>query len=65
MRKHMTQAEVLRTERLLRSGVTELAELQKEVFVHAECLERVVTKFNNANAPKKKPRRKAAVDPLS
>lgn len=76
MRKHMTQAEILRIEKLLRSGVTDIAEIQTEVFVHAECIQQVITKFENTAArdaaaegggkpaPKRR-RKKAAVDPLS
>ena len=79
MRKHMTQAELLRIERLIRSGVTDPAEIQEQVMVHAECIQQVLTKSENTAArnaaaeggEKPTPRRRrkksaaAEVDPLS
>lgn len=78
MRKHTTQAEIHRINKLLRAGVTEVAEIQAEVFVHAECIERIITKFENQKAaaaaaaepaepakPTRKKVKKAAVDPLT
>ena len=73
MRKHITQAEILRIEKCLRGGITDKAEIQKIVFVHEACIDQVINKFNNqpGNAPAEeasKPKRrsrKAAVDPLS
>jgi hypothetical protein len=76
MRKHITQAEVLRIEKLLNNGVTDMAEIQTVVFVHSACIQQVVDKFNNqsgaavaeapVDAPPKRRRKKAApVDPLS
>jgi len=80
MRKHITQAEILRIEKLLREGVTDKAMIQGIVFVHEDCIDQVVAKFNKTN-PKAKPKAVAkketaadrakakaalkAVDPLS
>ncbi len=72
MRTHTTQAEVFRILKLLRSGVTEIGEIQKEVFIHEASIQRVVDKWENEKdsvkedkPAKKKPKKKAAVDPLS
>lgn len=67
LRTHMTQSEILRVNKLLRSGVTKIEEIQTEVFVHATKIQKVIDVYNNQN-PKKKSRKKAApaeVDPLS
>ena len=42
MRKHITQAEILRIKKFLREGVCEIPDIQKQVFVHAECIQRVI-----------------------
>ena len=65
MRKHTTQAEIFRINKLLRSGVTEVGEIQEQVFIHATSIERIITKFNKENKPAKKSKKKAVVDPLS
>lgn len=65
LRTHMTQAEILRVNKLLRAGVTEIAEIQTEVFVHATKIQKVIDVYIKQN-PKKKSRKKAAeVDPLT
>lgn len=58
MRTHMTQGEILRIYKLLRSGVTEVEEIQKEVFVDADIIKQVIRKFK-----KQAVRDKAALDP--
>ena len=66
MRKHTTQAEILRIQKFLRTGVTDVEEIQKQVFIHADSIQAVKTKWENQNKKTAKPKkRKAAVDPLS
>ena len=70
MRKHITQAEILRIKKLVRAGVTDRAEIQASVFVHSDCIDRVLSVIADAEkpkkaAPKKKATPKAVVDPLS
>ena len=66
LRKHMTQAEMSRINKLLRSGVTDIGEIQSEVFIHSACIQNVIDVYNKQN-PVKKSRKKAApaVDPLT
>ena len=78
MRKHITQAEILRIEKLLRSGVNKLDEIQAIVFVHSDCIKAVAKKYSNTQkrlkkeaadakkAAKDAPKEEdSAVDPLS
>ena len=71
MRKHITQAEILRIKKLVRSGVTDRAEIQASVFVHSDCIDAVLASVKRDEgkgkkaAPKKKATPKAVVDPLS
>lgn len=65
MRKHTTQAEILRIQKLLRAGVTDIGAIQKQVFIHADSIQAVKDVFDKQNKPVKKPKKKAAVDPLS
>lgn len=58
MRTHMTQAEILRINKLLRAGVTDIEEIQKEVFIHADNINQVIRKFK-----KQEVRDRAALDP--
>jgi hypothetical protein len=71
MRKHMTHAEQLRIKKLLKEGVTDIAQIQQEVFIHASCIQGVIDHYGvpagEASAAPKRRRKKvvAEVDPLS
>ena len=68
MRKHMTNGQMIRIKKLLSNGVTDMAELQAVVPVHADCIKQVAKVYlESQKADGKKPaaKKKAAVDPIS
>jgi len=65
MRKHMTNSESLRIMKLLRNGVTDMAEIQSQVFVHADCIKQVALKFKKQTTPKRGSKKKEEVDPIT
>jgi len=72
MRKHITQAQILKIEKLLNAGITDRAEIQSQVYVHSECIDRSIAVHEARIAAAKKPAtkkraapKKVVVDPLS
>ena len=51
MRQHITQAEILQTNKFLRNGVSDIAVIQTQVKVHADKIQLVINKYNKQNAP--------------
>lgn len=47
MRKHMTNGDKLRIIKLLRSGVTEMEEIQKVVFIHEDRIKEVAKAYKD------------------
>jgi len=65
MRTHTTQGEILRIQKLLRNGITEVEDIQKQVFIHASSIQKIVDLWKDQNKKTGKPKKKAVVDPLS
>jgi hypothetical protein len=68
MRKHMTHGQMVKINKLLRNGVTDMAEIQALVPVHQECIKSVAKKYLAEQKPVKKAsgkKKDAPVDPIS
>ena len=61
MKQHMTQMEQTKTKRLIEAGITDIPEIQKVVFCHADKIQEVLDTYEiEAPKPKPAPRKKAA-----
>lgn len=61
MKQHMTQRELIKTRKLIEAGVTDIEEIQTQVFCHADKIKEVLSQYDiEIPKPAPKPKKKVA-----